>query len=133
MKRIVIDTNILVRLLVELETEQSRVAQRLLATHTLFILKTVLLETEWVLRSIAKADRPRINRLFCSMLDIATIEIEDAEAVTVAFRLHLAGMDFGDALHVCALGDGERFLTFDRDLVRRGRQHLAHAAIELAS
>ena len=42
-------------------------------------------------------------------------------------------MDFADALHVCFAGDGETFVTFDRDLARRANKHIHPVSVELAS
>ena len=44
------DTNLLVRVVTEDDAEQSPKARRILAENPIFISKTVLLETEWVLR-----------------------------------------------------------------------------------
>lgn len=46
-----VDTNIVVRLLVADDPVQSQIAAGLFRQHPIFIALTVLLETEWVLRS----------------------------------------------------------------------------------
>jgi predicted nucleic-acid-binding protein len=48
---IAFDTNLLVRALVADHPEQVAVARQLIARDTVFLSRTVLLETEWVLRS----------------------------------------------------------------------------------
>lgn len=48
---IAFDTCILVRFLADDDKEQADSAEVLLADNTVFLPKTVLLETEWVLRS----------------------------------------------------------------------------------
>lgn len=48
---IAFDTNLLVRILVMDHPEQVAIARRLMARETIFVSRTVLLETEWVLRS----------------------------------------------------------------------------------
>ena len=48
---VAVDTNILVRFLVADEPEQARRARELFSLNTILIPTTVLLETEWVLRS----------------------------------------------------------------------------------
>jgi predicted nucleic-acid-binding protein len=48
---IAFDTNLLVRALVTDNPEQVAVARRLMAEDTVYLSRTVLLETEWVLRS----------------------------------------------------------------------------------
>jgi len=59
---IAFDTNLLVRLLVDDTPAQADVAEALLATHTVFISRTVLLETEWVLRAGYRKTREQISR-----------------------------------------------------------------------
>lgn len=46
-----IDTNILVRLVARDEPEQLRIAAEIVEAGGVLVLPTVLLETEWVLRS----------------------------------------------------------------------------------
>ena len=48
---IAFDTNLAVRALVTDNPEQVAIARRLMAEDTVFLSRTVLLETEWVLRS----------------------------------------------------------------------------------
>lgn len=47
---IALDTNVVVRLLVDDHPQQTRRARRLLEARPVIILPTVLLESEWVLR-----------------------------------------------------------------------------------
>ena len=51
---IAFDTNLLVRALVADHAEQVAIVRQLIARDIVFISRTVLLETEWVLRSIYK-------------------------------------------------------------------------------
>jgi predicted nucleic-acid-binding protein len=132
MKRIAVDTNVLVRLLARIESEQSKTAMRLAASHQVFVSQTVLLETEWVLRSVIGASRGEVNNRFEELLGMASIEIEHPGVVETALKLHSVGMDFADALHVCGLQEGDRFLTFDRDLVKLANRHMNEISVELA-
>ena len=45
-----IDTNILVRLFTNDDKKQARFAEQLIENNAIYIAKSVLLETEWVLR-----------------------------------------------------------------------------------
>jgi predicted nucleic-acid-binding protein len=132
MKRIAVDTNVLVRLLVTIDSEQTRTATRLVASHRVFVSQTVLLETEWVLRSVVGASRGEINDRFVEMLAMASIEVERPGVVATALHLHSLGMDFADALHVCGLEEGDRFFTFDRDLIKLANRHMSEISVELA-
>ena len=50
------DTNVLVRLVTDDEPRQTAQARQLFETETIFLAKTVLLETEWVLRRLYRLD-----------------------------------------------------------------------------
>ena len=46
------------------------------------------------------------------------VEVEDADRVARAVDGFEARLDFADALHLAAAGDGEIFVTFDQRLSR---------------
>jgi predicted nucleic-acid-binding protein len=112
-----IDTNVLVRVLVDDHPEQCAAARRLWLTNQIWIAKTVLLETEWVLRSAVGASREEILRAFQLLLADPRVVIEDRATVERAVDGFKAGMDLADALHLASRGTSERFVTFDRRLV----------------
>lgn len=132
MKRTAIDTNVLLRLLITLDTQQSRIAVELASVQQVFVLNTVLLETEWVLRSVVKASRTEINDRFRDLLYMPSVELESPQFVLKALDLHQQGMDFADALHVSELRSGDRFVTFDRDLVRLAQRYMVDVDVQLA-
>jgi len=115
---IAIDTNILVRLLANDDPAQSPKAAQLFASEDVFVPKTVLLETEWVLRFSYRLQRATIAAAFGKLLAAASVTIEDAEAVRTAVDAITAGMDFADALHLSSSAETDKFLTFDRKLAR---------------
>jgi predicted nucleic-acid-binding protein len=129
---ITIDTNILVRMLVFLDSEQAATIRRLAARHTLIILPTVFIETEWVLRSVVKVEARRINEMFSAVLDTDGIEVPQIEKIRSVLDLHRAGMDFADAMHLCLTDEATTFVTFDRDLVKGAKKHMPNASVELA-
>jgi predicted nucleic-acid-binding protein len=115
---IAIDTNILVRLLANDDPTQSPQAARLFAAEDVFVPKTVMLETEWVLRFSYALPRTTIAAAFGKLLSAPSVTVEGVEAVHAAIDAYAAGMDFGDALHLCSSGSAEKFLTFDKKLAR---------------
>jgi predicted nucleic-acid-binding protein len=118
----VIDTNIVVRILVDDDRAQAEQAKAVLAQGDVLVLKTVILESEWVLRSIYGLDRQRIASILRGLMGLPGLTIEDAAAVTRTLDWFEAGMDFADALHLASTPTGATFLTFDRGLVRFARQ-----------
>ena len=114
---VAIDTNVLVRVLVSDHPEQNEAARRLWSANQIWIAKTVLLETEWVLRSAMQASRQEINAAFVLLLADPRVAVEDRAAVERAVDGFGAGMDFADALHLASRGTAGRFVTFNRRLV----------------
>ena len=132
MRRIAVDTNILARLLADTASPEGRFAEELLVTSRIYVSRTVLLETEWLLRSVMRFDREDVNRAIASLLTLDRIEVEDPEVVAVAVNAHASGMDFADALHVLSAADTDGFITFDRDLVRLANRYIDGISVELA-
>jgi predicted nucleic-acid-binding protein len=112
------DTNVLVRILTDDDADQSRRATVFMRTQDrVYILKTVLLEVEWVLRSSYGFDRDAILLGFRELMKAPNLEVEDGAAVARAMLWFEQGMDFADALHLASLGGEVQFATFDRSLV----------------
>ena len=128
-----IDTNILLRLLIDDHSQQGVVAAALAARFQLVVLPTVVLETEWVLRSRYLFDRPTIVELLRRVTDYDGFIVIERQRLSRAVDAFSKGMDFADALHLCLTAAGETFVTFDRDLVRLAARHINHASVELAS
>ncbi len=119
---IAVDTNVVVRFLAEDDKKQADRAQSVLRGEGVLLPKTVLLETEWVLRGaygIAGAD---IAAAFRRLLGLAGVAAEDAPAVARALDWYEGGLDFADALHLASCGRADRFATFDRALIRRAKR-----------
>jgi len=113
-----LDTNVLVRILTHDDAGQSeRAAAFIRRQDRVYILKTVLLEIEWVLRSSYEFDREAILLGLRSLLSAANFQIEDENAVLQALEWYEKGMDFADALHLASAGEME-FATFDGSLRR---------------
>jgi predicted nucleic-acid-binding protein len=117
---IAIDTNVLVRLLVVDDAKQCGAARVLVESNRVLILRTVLLETEWVLRSRFGIDRSTIHAFFDGLSDTSGIEIEAESATRRAINAYGKGVDFADALHSTATS--HVFHTFDARLVRQRRK-----------
>ena len=110
---IAVDTNIVVRLVVNDDPEQARRAARLFARDVVFVPKSVILETEWVLRGAYRLDRANVNAALRSFLSLERLVIEDEEVVMNALERHAAGLDFADALHLSCSSRSEMFYTYD--------------------
>ncbi|MFZ2301485.1 MAG: type II toxin-antitoxin system VapC family toxin [Gallionella sp.] len=118
---IAFDTNLLVRALVADNSEQVEVVRRLIAGDTVFISRTVLLETEWVLRARYNKSRAELLEFFTALLETDNTVIETAEAVGQALDWYAQGADFADALHLAACGSVVMH-TFDRGFCKAARE-----------
>jgi len=122
---IAIDTNVLVRLLVNDDKVQGSRARAAFETEEIWIGKTVLLETFWVLRSVYDFDDIAIAHAIEGALGLPRVQVEDSERVKVALAAVADRVDIADALHVTATpGDARAFATFDQDLARRAKARL---------
>lgn len=119
-----VDTNILVRLLTNDDPEQTRRAAAIFQQHEIFIPKTVLLETEWVLRFSYELPRARILAALQHLLGLKQVQMEDTETVIQALAHFEHGMDFADALHLTSSRQCDRFATFDISLNRRAGRRI---------
>jgi predicted nucleic-acid-binding protein len=117
-----LDTNILVRYLVEDDAQQLAAAKKLIraalrAGETLFVPITVMLELEWVLRANFKFDKAQVTATLASLLATAELSFESESAAEVALALYKKGMaDFSDCVHIALAhiaGEGPLW-TFDK-------------------
>jgi predicted nucleic-acid-binding protein len=113
-----IDTNILVRFVVNDDREQAGRARALIESNEVFVPTSVLLETEWVLRKAYKIKGPEMFETLRAFLALPRVFAEDEKAARSAFDWAEQGMDFGDALHLARSTECEAFASFDRGLAR---------------
>ena len=87
--------------------------------NEIYVCKTVLLETEWVLRYRYDLDGTAVLGALRGVVGLPGVTVEDAPAVAEALDLLEAGMDFADALHLASSREAARFATFDARLAKR--------------
>lgn len=119
-----VDTNVVIRFLLNDDPEQAARARRVIGERECWLSLTVLLETEWVLRSAARLDPQRIHHILCNFIGLPTITVELPVRVSDALALFAEGMDFADALHLTAAMQAgcEALATFDRKLAATARK-----------
>lgn len=117
-----LDTNVLVRYLVQDDDLQLASAKKLIraalrAGETLYIPITVMLELEWVLRSNFGFDKEQVSLTFASLLAAAELSIESELAVEIALALYKKNSaDFADCVHIALshMAGESPLWTFDR-------------------
>ena len=122
-----VDTNVVVRLLTGDDPEQATAARSLFAADFIWITRTVILETAWVLGSAYGFEDSAIREALTRLLGLANVQTEDIASVTVALNLNAQGLDFADALHLTSRPRGADFVSFDRAFVRRAKRAGAKA------
>lgn len=116
-----IDTNVLIRLLTADDTVQAEKARLLFEKETIYITKTVMLESEWVLRFAYGFATNAIASAFTKLLGQQNVTVEDDQHIAESITLLNKGMDFADAIHlVCS--QKQPFATFDKKLKNRATE-----------
>lgn len=101
-----LDTNVLIRYVVEDDPKQTRVAQRYIEQHAeagdaLFLTTSVILETEWVLRSVYEFTKDEVIEVFVGLLDAREMAFQDEASLERAVhRYRELNIDFADCLHL---------------------------------
>lgn len=120
-----LDTNILVRYLVADDKKQFISAQTLIESSDnedgLFLSLSVVVELEWVLRSLYKFDKPTLITIFNQLLDTRELVFQDEDVLEIALNLFTENnADFSDCLHIATayVYDYAPLITFDRKASR---------------
>jgi predicted nucleic-acid-binding protein len=126
---IAVDTNVVVRLLTGDDPDQAARAKALFAAETIWLPKTVMLESEWVLRRLYGLSRAQVAEALTVLAALPNVRCEDEAAIVDGLRWAMAGLDFADALHLASARSAQAFTTFDTALVRRARSAAADIAV----
>ncbi|MCW1431056.1 type II toxin-antitoxin system VapC family toxin [Novosphingobium sp. JCM 18896] len=113
-----IDTNIVIRFLTADDKRQAEAARAVISGGDIFIPTTVLLESEWVLRSAYGLTAGEIVAGLRGLAGLPGISVEEPFLLAQALTWMSEGMDFADALHLAKSGDCRAFLTFDQKLIK---------------
>ncbi len=127
---IALDTNLLVRLIVRDDPEQVGRAAALVRGSACWVPRTVLLETEWVVRAVYGYTPAQTVEALERLVSMENVTLEDHATAALAVEWHRRGLDFADALHLAASRGQEAFATFDGPL-RRAAARLAGPPLTL--
>jgi predicted nucleic acid-binding protein len=116
-----VDTNLIVRYLTGDHPAQSAKARAMIDGEDVFVSTTVLLETEWVLRSVYGFDAAQVCAALRGFAGLPRVSLEDPALVATALDRTAQGLDFADALHLGRAEDRGDFVTFDRQLIKAAR------------
>ena len=112
-----LDTNIIVRYLTGDEPGQAARAKAVIDAGDVFVGTTVLLESEWVLRSLYGFSAKDVAAALRAFAGLPGVSVDSPAQLAVALDRAENGMDFADALHLGAAARCDALLTFDRRLI----------------
>ena len=120
-----LDTNVLVRYIMQDDAKQSALATRLVEALSAdapgFVPLVAVVELAWVLTSAYELDRSQLIEAFEALLRTKELVVESAEVVWKALRtVQSSNADFADCLvSASAVAAGcEKTMTFDRAAAR---------------
>ena len=116
-----IDANVVVRYLTRDDPGQAAKARAVVDAGNVFVGTTVLLETEWVLRSVYGFSSRNVADALLAFAGLPGVTIESPALLAEALARTRNGMDFADALHLGAAANCEEMLTFDRRFIETAR------------
>jgi predicted nucleic acid-binding protein len=116
-----VDTNLVVRYLTRDHPGQSAQARAVIDGEDVFVSTTVLLETEWVLRSVYGFASAQVCAALRAFAGLPRVSLEDPALVATALDRTAQGLDFADALHLGRAEERGDFVTFDRRLIKAAR------------
>ena len=118
---IALDTNVVVRAIVDDDAVQVGQVRALLERSDLFVPMTVLLETEWVLRGLYGLTRGVVAQALERFCGLEQVQVENVDQLERALAAYREGADFADVLHIlqCEGLGITQFATFDNKLRKR--------------
>ena len=116
-----IDTNVVVRYLTGDDPGQAGKVRKVIDTGGVFVSTTVLLECEWVLRSVYGLSGEDVAAALKAFSGLPEVTVESPYLLKEALDRAEKGMDFADALHLGAAAHCQTMLTFDRSFIRKAR------------
>ena len=116
-----VDTNLVVRYLTGDHPKQSERARKLIDAGDVYVGITVMLEAEWVLRSVYGYQSADVCKALRAFAGLPGLVVEDDTLVATALDRVEGGMDFADALHLGKAGHCEAMVTFDRKFINAAK------------
>ncbi len=116
-----VDTNVVVRYLTGDDPRQASRARALINSNEVFVATTVLLEVEWILRSVYGFEPAELVAALAAFAGLPRVHLQDPPLAARALEWAREGMDFADALHLAAGAKSEAFVSFDEKFVRHAK------------
>ena len=118
-----LDTNALVRMLIEDDTRQAKIIEETVAlaeekSIQILILSEVLVETVWVLESVYQCTREEISQFLEALIFTPIFTLVDSQVIRRATHEYKKGGDFADLLIVNQAKEhqAKKLISFDKKL-----------------
>ena len=116
-----VDTNVVVRYLTGDDPAQAAKARAVIDHQDVFVTTTVLLEAEWVLRTVYRFESKRLALSFEKFAGLPHVRFAQSDVISRALTWFAAGMEFADALHLAGAESCDAFLTFDEGFIKAAK------------
>lgn len=128
---IVLDTNLLLRYLLNDDVAQAkRVAHLLETSPQVTVTATIVLELVWVLEC-SDCSRAEIVVALRHVLGLPGMRLPNEVALYRAVQWFEAGMDFADAMHLSLSPATATLMTFDKDFASKAKRADAFPVVAL--
>ena len=123
---IALDTNALVRMLIEDDQNQAKKVREAVSfaeknSLQIIILSEVLIETVWVLEAVYKCTREEITQFLEILISTSTFTCPDSAVIRSAIQQYKKGGDFADLVIIgqAKSHQAKIFFSFDKKLQKR--------------
>lgn len=128
---IVLDTNLLLRYLLNDDVAQAKRVARLLETSSqITVTPTIVLELVWVLEC-SDCSRAEIAVALRHVLGLPNMRLPNEAALYRAVQWFEQGLDFADALHLGLSPATATLMTFDKDFAGKAKRVEAFPVVAL--
>lgn len=114
-----LDTNVVIRLFIDDGSKEVPIARKIFEREQIEIPLTVILECEWVLRSVYKFKTAAICEALDALLGLQNVSVQSEDTVIDALDALRKGVPFADAIHLLTTEKSDELLTFDDRFKRR--------------
>jgi predicted nucleic-acid-binding protein len=117
---IALDTNILLRLLLDDDEKQANIARSLVADSPCFVSDTVLLEVSWVLLKSLRMPRSAVYEALLALISSETLNFDNRNSLETTLHRFQQGMDLPDAMHLMRAEavSATSLATFDQAFIK---------------
>ena len=113
-----IDTNYIIRYLVNDDIEMADAAEKVIMTKHLFIANEILAEVVYVLMGVYEISKEDIANQLIELINFENISLSNKKVINRALEIFkIKNLDFVDCL-LCAYSKEDEIVTFDKKLNR---------------